>query len=337
MLRRELKSPPRIALISETAWKSAIRRGEPAMADANLRLDRTRSVDDPNDAAHRAGGVHDRRLGRCIRSRAGPRPEEPIGEGDDVLAAKIAADDEGRPIWRDRPFVDTPEIARAEGLDGFADPARRSVVGRLRCVDGPDEGFLDASPWVGPGLEQVVQTLVAKTLDLGLREGRGQQDLGDQLERRSEPGGGHVHVDAQRVPTGIGVERGAETLGGLDQRDGVVALRPLRQGAGREHDRAALLWRLLGRPAGDDERRGDQRPPREVDHEDREPIREAMGGDRRKLVRPRRTGLRSLGDDDGVLAGLDGRAHAATSESPSASVASSVGSEMSSASKPSGR
>ncbi len=101
---------------------------------------------------------------------AGPRrpdPEQVAGHGHHVLAAQVPADDERRPRGVERP-ARRHGGARAvvEGLDGVAQPRRRSVVGRRRRVDRADERLVGPPARIGLGLEQVVEPLVAQPLDL---------------------------------------------------------------------------------------------------------------------------------------------------------------------------
>ena len=172
---------------------------QPAVADPDLGLDRARPVDDADDADRRSTPVST--IAAARRATAGARattPNRRSAIADDILAAEVATDDERRPRRVERPLVDARGAsAGVEPLDGLARPARRPVVGRVGGVDRADERLLGTTARIGLCLEEVVQALVAESFDLGLREGRAQQDLGHELERRLEPGG--RHVDRRRV------------------------------------------------------------------------------------------------------------------------------------------
>ena len=270
---------------------------------------------------------------------AGPRSEEALDERHHVLAAEVATDHERRPARVERPAVDASELGAAESLDRLARPAGRAVIGRLRRVDRAHERLVGTSSRVGPDLEEVVQALVAQPLDLGFGERRAEEDLGDELEGRCQPGGRHVDADRDRVPAGVGVERGAQPFRGLDQGDRVVALGPLGQRAGGQDGRTGHVRRLLDRPAGDDHRGRHERATRQVRDHDGEAVRQAAAGDGRELVGARRAGRGSLGDDRTVPRRIGGRAHAATSASVAASPASASSGESATSSSvvPSGR
>ena len=211
---------------------------QPAVADPDLGLDRPRPVDDANDATDGGARVGDRR-DRCAIAVRGERhePKRRSAKRHDVLTAEVATDHQRRPARVERPAVDAPELGAVEALDRLARPAGRPVIGRVGRVDRADERLVDSAPRIGLDLEEVVQALVAQPFDLGFREGRVEQDLGDEVQGRFEPGGRHVDPDGQRVPAGVGVERGPEPFARLDQGDRVVALRALGQGAGRQHGR----------------------------------------------------------------------------------------------------
>ena len=148
------------------------------------------------------------------------------------------------------------------------------MVRRRIGVDRPDERLLDAPARVGLGLEEVVQPLVTQALDLAGRERRLEEDLGDEVQGGPETRRRDVHPDRHRVPAGLRVKRGAEPLAGLGELDGVAARRALGQGATRQDRRPALVGGFLGGAADDDHRRGHERPPGQVDDDDRQPVRE---------------------------------------------------------------
>ena len=131
MFSRELKSPPRIAPMTDTAWKSGTRRGRPGMADPDLGLHRARPMDDADPPLGRRGAVDDLAGRRRPTPGADHAPKQVARHRDDVLAAEVAADDERRPRRVDGPGVGAPEHVGVEALDGLAGAARRSVVRRV--------------------------------------------------------------------------------------------------------------------------------------------------------------------------------------------------------------
>ena len=130
--------------------------------------------------------------------------------------------------------------------DGVRGAARRPVVRARGRVDRADVRLVGAPARVGLRLDDVGQALVAEAVDLRFRERGPADDLGQQLQRGTEPRGRDVHARRRRVPAGLGVERRAEALGGLGQLDRVAQLRALGQAAGREHRRAGLPGGLVG-------------------------------------------------------------------------------------------
>ncbi len=86
--------------------------------------------------------------------------------------------------------------------------------------------------------------------------------------------------------------------------------RALGQGARHEHRGTAIRGRLVGGADRQDQDRADQRPPGQVDDEDRQAVVELVPRDGREGIGPRRAGRRSLGDDHTARAL---RGHAATS------------------------
>ena len=200
---------------------------------------------------------------------------------DDVLAAEVAADDERGPRRIERPRRRRARSSvRRQALDGLARPARRPVVGRARRVDRADERLVDAPARIGLGLEEVVQPLVAQPLDLGLGEGRVEEDLGDQLEgrlRAGPPARRRRRSEASQPASAW--SEAPEPLGRLDQGDRVVALGALGQGPGGQDGRPGL-----GRPAPRPRRRAATSDadtsgrPGQVGDQDRQPVGERGAG-----------------------------------------------------------
>ncbi len=165
------------------------------------------------------------------------------------------------------------------------------MVRRGVGVDRPDECLLDTSARVGLGLEDVVESFIADAFDLGDRETRLEEDLGDKIERGAEAGSRHVDRDRQGVPPGVRMERCAESFARFDQFDGVTACGALGQRPAGQHRRAGLVGGLLGGAAGHDQRGGDERAPRQVHDDDRQAVREGVGRDGREFIRTRAAGL----------------------------------------------
>ena len=173
--------------MTETAWKSGIRRGSPRWPTRISVWTEPGRWIDPDDATARRSPSIDRR--RRPRAPAAPRAEQPLGERrrrPDRRGRRRRRASPGRVERRARRC--RADRRRVEALDRLARPAGRPVVRRLRRVDRVDECLLGPAPRIGPRLEQVVQALVAKALDLVGREGRAEQDLGEQLEGRPEAG-----------------------------------------------------------------------------------------------------------------------------------------------------
>ncbi len=120
------------------------------------------------------------------------------------------------------------------------------------------------------------------------------------------------------------MDRGAQPLARLDQRDRVVSLRSLGEGAGGQDGGAALVRGLVHGTDREHHGRADQRSTGQVGHEDREAVVQLASGEVRELVRPRDAWRRTFGDDVPVELDAIGRGHAATSSSLSVSVSVSA-------------
>ena len=192
------------------------------------------------------------------RRAAGPAAQQPFGDGHHVLATKVAGHGQGRLARIEGSMVGTLQRVPIQPGHGLAGPAGRAVIGRRRRVDGLDVRLVGAPARVGLRLEQVVEPLVTKALDLVRREGGVEQDLGKELQGGLEARGRHVQAHARRVPAGLGMERGAEPFRGLGQAERVVALRALGQGAGGEDGRAGQGVRFVGGTDGQHDRGRDR-------------------------------------------------------------------------------
>ena len=266
-----------------------------------------------------------------------PRPvaEQAPSDLDDVLAAQVAADHQRRARRVEDPLVRPPRHRLVEALDRFPGPAGRPVIRRGRRVDRADVRLVGPAARVGLRLQQVVQPLVPQSIDLVGREGRAEQDLGEELEGGRQPRRRHVDTDARGVPAGLGVERRTEPLGGLRQPDGVIPFRALGQGTGGQDGRPGVRGRLVGCPDRHDHRGADQRATRQVGDHHGQAVVELRAGDDRERIGPRRAGLRALGDHHVPLGRLGG--HAATSSSTVSRASASSSIAVSSAVGVSGR
>ena len=103
-----------------------------------------------------------------------------------------------------------------------------------------------------------------RRVDLVLREARLQGHLGQQGQRRLQPGARHLDAGRHAVPAGIGGQLRAQPLGRLDQPDRIAPPRAFAERARHQHGHAAELGRLgrhaAARLAADDQLRGQQRP-----------------------------------------------------------------------------
>ena len=294
--RVEVRDPPR----------------QPAMADPDLGLDRARPMDRPGRAARPT--CRCRRSARPAASGPAGRPTRRTGarpSADDVQAAEVAADDERRPGRVEAALVGAAQVVRRRGprrsrgsrppAGGTARPARRSSP--TKASSARRRG--SALAWSRSFSRSSRRRSTSAAGKVGRRTTSARSSSAG-----GEPVGRDVHADGQRVPAGLGVERRAEALGGLDQGDRVVAARcppsapgppgrsPRPASAGSS-DRAARRARATPRRAA-----GRAGPRRGC------AARSASrcSVDRRELVRSRRARDRSLGDDRAVAPRIDRRA-----------------------------
>ncbi len=211
-----------------------------------------------------------------------------------------------------------PQDVRRQTRDGRLVARGRSRVGGVGRVDRRGEGLFHAPAWVRLDLEQVVETLVAKTGDVRLGEGWPLRQLGQQLQRSAKTTRRHVDGHHESVPTGIHVECGTEPLGGLGQLDSRVPLRALRHCPRREDRRSSHIGRLVAGSSPHDEIRRHERPARQVHGENLQTQRKDRPLEARELVRPRLPRRRARRQD------LFER-HAALSSSVVAAVAFAAG------------
>jgi len=279
----------------------------PDVADPDLGLDGTRPVDDPDKSFADGAGVDDRAGGSGARSCV-PAAKQPLRDRGDIDPGEVPADDEGGPGRIEPTLVRGAEPARRQRGHCFARSAGRPMVGRRRLVDRLGEGLIGTAARVGPCLEQVVESLVPEPLDFRWREGRVEDDLGEERERRLQASCRDVDADAHRVPAGLGVERRAEPLARLDEGDRVVLFGPFGQRPGSEDRGTGVGRRLVGGAVADHEGRGNQWSPRKVGQDDPQAVTELETLDRGELVRSRGSGRRT-GRDDLAPSGR----HAATS------------------------
>ncbi len=250
---------------------------------------------------------HDR-TGR-LRIRGGsPRAKQVPDDGRHVQAGQVARHDERGPGRVQAPVERRFRHEAIEPFDGFGGPRSGPVVGRIGRVDRLDERLLGPPPWIGARLEQIVEALLAKPVDIRRREGRPLEHLGEQRQRRREPDGRHLDPGRGGVPAGFRMESGPESFGRLGQLDRVVVLGPLRECPSREDRGAGEVGRLVHRAVADHQRRRDEGATRQVDGQQRKAVREAMPRERGEDVG---TGLARR------RSGVDDRGHATASSGTS--------------------
>jgi hypothetical protein len=143
----------------------------PDMTDPDLGLDRARPVDDADEPFVDRASVDDP-AARGRPDRRPPAAQQPLDDAADIDPAQVAAHEERGPGRIDAALVRGPEACRRELCDRLLRPAGRQVVGRRPLVDRRGIRLVGSAARVGPGLEQVVQPLVAEALDLRLGERR---------------------------------------------------------------------------------------------------------------------------------------------------------------------
>src|SRR5947207_924457 len=131
------------------------------------------------------------------------------------------------------------ELKRPPRIAVMTDTAWKS--GTLRGSPGWP---IRISVWTAPG-RWITRTSrasrAAAPLDLDLGERGPSRHLRHELECGLEARRGDVDARGGRVPAGLGVQRGAQPLGGLDEPDRVEALRSLGQRPRGEHRRTGIL------------------------------------------------------------------------------------------------
>ena len=179
MLSRELNRPPRIALITATAWKSGCRRGSPRWPMRISLWTEPGPVDHADEAR--------RRRRRCRRWAPGSSSAGPAQSPNSDSAMRTTASGSTSPATtsaalcgHEGPVVDGAQLRRREALDRLGGPAGRPVVRARGGVDRRDVRLVGTAAWVGLRLEQVREPLVAQALDLGLGEARAADDLRQQ-------------------------------------------------------------------------------------------------------------------------------------------------------------
>ncbi len=298
---------------------------QPTMADTDLGLDGTGSMDGPDRAVSRRRSVDDRPVPGEL-SAPSPGTEHALGQLDNVLASQVAGDDERSAARVEASLIRPSQVGRRQALYGLAGAPGRPVIRRLRGVDGRGEGLFGPSARVGLRLQEIVQA----------RKGRPQQDFGDELERGGKPLGGDFDARAKRIPAGVGMERRAQSLRGFNELDRVVPLCPFRQRSRRQDRGAGQLVRFFGGPGTNDDGRGHEWTAGQVRDDNRQAAGQLGRGDGRELVGARCTRTGPLRDDRLFCPGLGPGRHAATSSSSAASLLGS-GSAISPADGPSGR
>ena len=212
----------------------------------------------------------------------------------DVEAAQFTADDQGHHRGIESPGEGASGFVRSEAFDRLARTGSTMPIRGGAGVDRLDEGLFGPSTWVGPGLEQVIQTLVAKALDITCRKGGSGHDLGDEIESGREPFAGNIDRDGQRIPTGLGVERRAQPLGCLDKLDRVVVVGAFGQGSGHQDRGSRLRLGIVSRATQRDQDASEQRPCGQVDRDHGQAVVKPRPIDGRERVWPGYAGMRAL-------------------------------------------
>ena len=257
-----MNRPPRIALITDTAWKSgsgaARRGGRPG----------SRSGPSPGrwmTRTMRAGhGRGRRRVGRsCAPWRRRPGAESGSAIAADVAAGvEVAADDERRRgPGRSRRAWSARSAAASSRATVSARAGRRAGGRRSRRVDRRRRTPLGAASRIGLRLQQVVSRSSRSRSTSRRRERRARRATSaSELERRAEARRGHVDARSTSRPSRPRHGASAEPLGGLGELDRVVVLRALGERARPRTVTPPCAARLVGGAARQDERRG--RPAR---------------------------------------------------------------------------
>ena len=267
--------------MTDTAWKSGIRRGSPRWP---IRISvwtepgrwttwTSRPVD---------GGRCRRRAGRRRRRRRTRvhAAEQPLGErrprpGRRGRRRRRASPGAGSSVAR----VGAAQVLAASGRSTVSRvPAGRSVVRRRPARrSSPTKASLGAAARIGLGLEQVVEPLVAQALDLARREGR--VAAGPRRRARAPAPAGRPGTSTptlERVPAGLGVDARRR-----------AARRPRRarsRRSARVPSVSARAARTVRRPRRPARRRRPRARPRDAETsgrpgrsaiEDRQPVRRA--------------------------------------------------------------
>ncbi len=198
------------------------------------------------------------------------------------------------------------------------------MVGRADAVDRLGERLLCPAARIRARLEQIVQALIAESLDLD-RPGRS----GGEPSRRGARARARGARPALRprprwrpssLPRG-GWRPGAPTAS--TSSNGVVAIGALGEGPRGEDRGAAPLGGFVDRAVLDDEGGADQRPAGQVGRDEGEAVGESDAFERREVVGPRNARRRACVDH--------GPGHAALSTSSAAPALMSAASGVSSA------
>ena len=193
------------------------------------------------------------------------------------------------------------EHVSVEGADGLLHAAERSGVGGSLVIDHGREGLLGTPASIGHDLLQVIEALIAQTIDLALREGRLQGHLGEERHGLSQVRAGHLDVHRQAVPAGTGAHLRTQAFGRLDEGHRVAFGGALGHGTSGEHGRSSLACGLAGGAtagiAADDELGLQQGAPGHMAADDGEPVVERRALEGREVVLAWLAGLRPLVED----------------------------------------
>ena len=208
------------------------------VADPDLRLDGARPMDDEHATRVDARRVVDRPRRRHGSPAQSPNSRSTIASTSSGSTSPATTSAE-RPGTNARSWTARSSAAVSVATVSAVPPAGR-WYGRRRRVDRGHVRLVGAAAGVGLRLEQVGQPLVAQPLDLGRRERRaGARPRRAARAPAASRLAGHVEPGGRRVPAGLGVDRRAEPLGGLVERDRVADLGALGEAAGGEDGCAA--------------------------------------------------------------------------------------------------
>jgi hypothetical protein len=146
-------------------------------------------------------------------------------------------------------------------------------------------------------LQKVVEPFVPQSRDLFGRERGPLDEFVEQFERGPQTRGRDLDAGRESVPAGVGVERGAEPLGCLDQFQAGVARRAFGHRSRCQNGDPGPICRLVRGPDPEDQVGRHERPTRHVDGQDLESGRQHSPLETGEVIGARLAGRRSGGQD----------------------------------------